>query len=127
MYNQREQPQQFITWKGYLNEKRREQELAALARKGIDRKKVVFVFPGNNNHHRKGGKPEGKRINVPYDIDRGWAGLANVAEALSDQGLATSSLTTTFRGAYENNPDLQKVLAEEAIADLWRLVGNKSR
>lgn len=78
----------------------------------IDPEKTVFIFPGNPSHHS---------ANQTLYSKKAGGGLAHVAYELGEHGIPTLSLPTTGMNGIED--DKSKLLAEHAVADLWRAVG----
>jgi hypothetical protein len=76
--------------------------------------RAVFIFPGNTGHH-------GPHHNL-YSHKSG-GGLGVPAGVLGKAGHPVLSLPTTGMENYDNDPRVQQI-AKDAIADLWRVIGN---
>lgn len=88
---------------------------------GLELDNTGFVFPSNNGHHEKNGKPVGL-----FEV-KGGSGLAKVAKDLSSGGdkIPVLGLPTTNKLSTDKAKDLIKFndLAEHAIEDLYRMRG----
>lgn len=77
---------------------------------GIECEKTVFIFPGNSGHHTA--------HQTLYGLKSG-GGLAAAAQCLNRIKVPTLSLPTLF----DVNDANKNILAQHAIADLWKALG----